>query len=296
MSTINIISVFIFISIMSLLIKQYFQTRLYEITQELKNIKLELLYERKKNEQKNNLLLQNSKLASLGELLENITHQWREPLTVISAVTMQMKIEEELGGMEYENIGKSIAVISSSVKQCSEMLNSFYILFQSSPHKTDFLINKSLLYIVNILKPQFNNKNIKFKFISLNTEITTYKSELMQVFMHIIGNSIEVINKQPCSRNYIFARIKQNTHSVIIEIYDNAKGINEVYLPKVFDMCFTTKGDDGSGVGLYISKKIIENKLGGKLSVSNYTYIYKGDICVGAKFCIELPKDVPEIV
>lgn len=241
---------------------------------------------------KDDLLLQNIKLASLGELLQNITHQWRQPLATISAIGCNMDFKQKLGALNEKELNKCLNVISNNVNKLTNTINNFSILFQNSQYKSHFEIYDSFEYVADILQPQFYDGNIELNVAFDKLEIFTYKSELMQVFMHILNNSIDILTCNKAKKNYIFVEISNDDKNVIIELYDNANGISKENLSKIFDISFSTKGKNGSGSGLYMCRKIIEEKLAGKILASNRCYTYNDIVYKGACFHIELPMEV----
>ena len=241
---------------------------------------------------KDDLLLQNVKLASLGELLKNITHQWRQPLATISAIGFNMDFKQKLGVLNEGELNKCINAISNNVNKLTNTINDFSILFQNSQYKSHFEIYDSFIYVADILQPQFYDGNIELNITFDKLEIFTYKSELMQVFMHILNNSIDIFSCNKTNKNYIFAQIRNDDKNITIEIYDNANGISKENLSKIFDISFSTKGKNGSGSGLYMCRKIIEEKLVGKIWASNCCYTYNDIMYKGACFHIELPISV----
>ena len=241
---------------------------------------------------KEDLLLQNIKLASLGELLKNITHQWRQPLAIISAVGCSIDFKQKMGVLNENDINKSLNSINKNITLLTNTINDFSILFDDSIYKSHFDLYRSFKYVVDILQPQLYDTNIELNIIFDSQEIYTYKSELMQVFMHILNNSIEIFSHSKQKENYIFAKLGEENNNIIIQIYDNANGIEQEHISEVFNLWFSTKGKNGSGSGLYMCKKIIEEKLNGKIWVNNHTYTYKDKSYNGALFSIEIPIEV----
>ena len=239
---------------------------------------------------KDEILLQNIKLASLGELLKNITHQWRQPLAVINSTGTNMSIKQEIGILNNKDINKSIDTISSNVMKLTHTIDNFSILFQNSQYKLHFELDKCFEYVADILQPQIYEANILIHNSFEKIELFTYKSELMQVFMHILNNSIDILATNDNKEKHIFTNATSDKKNITIEIYDNARGIPQEYLYDIFNISFSTKGKNGSGSGLYMCKKLIEEKLKGKISVSNHSYKFENQIEVGAKFSIKIPR------
>ena len=283
MQSTDLITLTLLLLLSILITKHYFQYKLRKKTNHIKHLEKKLL-------SKDEMLLENIKLASLGDLLQNITHQWRQPLTAIQAVATTISFRDELGTLEDEELDRCLKVIHHNVMKLSATVDNFSVLFHNSTEKSYFDINKSFTYITDILQPQIYEANIHIEATLLNTEIYMYKSELMQVFMHILKNSIEILNCHKDKTNYIFATLKCKEDNIIIQIYDNAKGIPKEYISDIFELDFNVSFGTGSGSNLYACKKILEDKLGGNIRVDNHGYIYKEQAYVGARFCIEIPK------
>jgi light-regulated signal transduction histidine kinase (bacteriophytochrome) len=245
---------------------------------------------------KEELLLQNIKLASLGELLQNITHQWRQPLATISAIGCSMDFKRNIGGLDDNEITRCLNGISNNVTNLTETINNFSTLFQNSNYKSYFDVYKSFYYVAEMLQPQLYDANIELNISSLDKiELFTYKSELMQVFMHILKKSIETFSYNKKNENHIFVNIEEDDNHISIKIYDNS--FNEArknHISKVFELNPSFREKLSTGSGLYVSKKIIEDKLNGTVCVSNHTYSYKSRNYKGILFNVTLPIDVKE--
>ncbi|NQY94692.1 MAG: HAMP domain-containing histidine kinase [Campylobacteraceae bacterium] len=282
MQPLDLITLTLLLTLSIIITKHYFQYKLRQKSQHISTLEQELLC-------KDALLLQNIKLASLGELLENITHQWRQPLATINAVSSNMSFKCQLGNLDDREVSRCVDIIERNVMNLSDTIENFTSLFHDSSHKSYFEIEESFTYITNILQPQFYEAKIELSISLHKATIHTYQSELMQVFMHLLNNSIEILSCHKSKQNYIFIKVRSSKKCTVIQIYDNAKGIPKEYLPEIFEAYFTNK-DDGSGAGLYMCKKIVEEKLRGKIRVDNHSYTYKDVEYTGARFCIEIPK------
>ncbi len=282
MQPLDLITLSLLLILSIIITKHYFQHKLRQKSQHISTLEEELLC-------KNALLLQNIKLASLGELLENITHQWRQPLAAINAVGSNMNYKCQFGNLDEEEISRCVGIIEKNVMNLSDIIENFSSLFHDSSHKSYFEIEENFTYITNILLSQLYEANIELIISLHKSTIHTYQSELMQVFMHILNNSIEILSCHKSKQNYIFIKVRSSKKCTVIQIYDNAKGIPQEYLAEIFELHFTNK-EDGSGAGLYMCKEIVENKLQGKIRVDNYSYTYKEVEYIGARFCIEIPK------
>ncbi len=247
-----------------------------DITKEQEAIK-----EKRKQQE---FVIQQSKLAEIGEVFSSIAHQWKSPLVEIATIAQEKFYNQE--GELREEDDKFVNDIMFQVKYMTETINSFQKFIMPSTKKIVFDINESVKEMLEIIK-----HNIKYNYIDVkvNVEPNTnllvlgYKNEFMQILLNIVNNSKDAIIKQKSenkiSQGTININIKNITNKVQITIEDNGGGIPTQYLDQIFESYFTTK-KDGHGIGLYMAKLIIEDKLGGKINVSNSKD--------GAKFTIKL--------
>ncbi len=247
-----------------------------DITKEQEAIK-----EKRKQQE---FVIQQSKLAEIGEVFSSIAHQWKSPLVEIATIAQEKFYNQE--GELREEDDKFVNDIMFQVKYMTETINSFQKFIMPSTKKIVFDINESVKEMLEIIK-----HNIKYNYIDVkvNVEPNTnllvlgYKNEFMQILLNIVNNSKDAIIKQKSenkiSQGTININIKNITNKVQITIEDNGGGIPTQYLDQIFESYFTTK-KDGHGIGLYMAKLIIEDKLGGKINVLNSKD--------GAKFTIEL--------
>jgi len=278
----DLITLTLLLLLTTIITKHYFQYKLRQKSQHISSLKKEL-------HNKDELLLQNIKLASLGELLQNITHQWRQPLATINAVGSNMSFQCELGNLNDREINRCVNIIENNVSKLSNTIENFSSLFHNSSHKSYFEIQESFTYITDILQPQLHEAKIELIVSLHKATIHTYQSELMQVFMHLLNNSIEILSCHKSKQNYIFVKVRSSQKCTVIQIYDNAKGIPKECFDSIFKAHYTNK-EDGTGAGLYMCKKIVEEKLLGKIRVDNHEYTHNKINYIGARFCIEIPK------
>ena len=234
------------------------------------------------------LLIQQSKLASMGEMIANIAHQWRQPLSIISTSATGIKIQKEMGILDDASEIKSLDCINENAQYLSNTIEDFRDFFKKSKTKAfvnlDNLLEKTLKLILTRLK----NKEITIIKNSLDIEFETYEREMIQVFMNIINNSIDAFENKNYAK-FIFFETEKFENKILIKIKDNAGGIDENILNRIFEPYFTTKeSKQGTGIGLYMCNEIIVKHLHGKIIVSNESFEYKNQKCKGSQFTIEL--------
>ncbi|PHR68929.1 MAG: hypothetical protein COA66_15810 [Arcobacter sp.] len=250
-----------------------------EITKGLK-LQQKALEEKQKNEQ---MLIQQSKLAMMGEMIGNIAHQWRQPLMQLSAIFMYLDAYQEKGKLTPEKFNKKIQDSVSIIDYMSKTIEDFRNYFKPEKQKETFLIKECLDSALFIIDSTLKNSFIEVKTVYEKKDIktTSFKNEFSQALLNIISNSKDILILRKIQNPLITISVFQKNHKTYISIEDNAKGIDKSILNKIFDPYFTTKHkSSGTGIGLYMSKMIIENSMQGKIFVENTEN--------GAKFTIEI--------
>jgi two-component system, NtrC family, sensor kinase len=274
-----ITTIFVFISFyVSKVIKNKFKRYRLEIDKEIKNTL-----------EKEKLLTQQSKMATMGEMIGNIAHQWKQPLSIISLSNGIIKLNKELKNFTEEEIDDAIKGIDDSVKNLSTTIDDFRNFFNPSKKEESFDIKDTFDKTFKLIDSQFKYNEIKIIKNIQSIIIDSYENELLQTLINILKNAKdELIKKDINEKKFIFIDTIQEDDKLIIKIKDNANGIPEDIINNIFEAYFTTKETTGgTGIGLYMSKSIIEH-LGGILSVSNVEYIYDDIEYKGAEFQIVL--------
>jgi C4-dicarboxylate-specific signal transduction histidine kinase len=245
--------------------------------------------ELKKNEQ---VLINQSKMAAMGEMLGNIAHQWRQPLNAISLAASGMQIKKEnneLKDIEFEKLTDGILKHTDFL---SEVIDDFRNFYKPNKDKEYFCMQEVMKINKDILNAGFKNQEIQIIEELIDIKIYNHKNELVQVIINLLNNAKEaIINSKIEGNKFIFIKAYEVNENIIITITDNAKGVKEDIKCKIFEPYFTTKHkQQGTGLGLYMSKKIINESLGGSFFVENVSYNYNNENYTGAKFTISLPK------
>jgi len=223
----------------------------------------------KELEESNKLLLMNSRSAAMGEMTSMISHQWRQPLSSINAILTKMKIKYELETMTPEEFGINFEKIKSLVQHLSKTIDFFH---QYSKEKKGEKIYIEELFeaISNITAPIFEGSAI-YNSINCNCSNRYVDDRLDQVLLSIYQNASDaLIERGTEDKKEIKTLIFENEkNQLVIQIRDTAGGISDENIKKVFEPYFSTKSKNGSGLGLYMSKTIVENHIGGTLHVYN---------------------------
>jgi len=239
-----------------------------------------------KNEQQHQQLIHQSRLAQMGEMISMIAHQWRQPLTAISATSSTITLKATIDKLDNETAIKMASKITHYVNHLSSTIEDFRNFFKNNKTKIKISLEDLVNSTLDIIQVSIENKNIKvIKNIEGSYECNTYANEVKQVLLNLLKNAEDALLEQRPKDPTITIETPQDieSHKVVIVIRDNAGGIPEHIIDKIFDPYFSTKhSKDGTGLGLYMSKTIIEKNCHGKLRVHN-----DND---GAVFTIELPK------
>ena len=235
-------------------------------------------------EEQNKMLIQQSKSAAMGEIISLIAHQWRQPLQTISILVQKIPLTKMIEGeISDELVEKVLEDVNVQLDYMSKTIDDFRNFFKPNKKKdkieTAKLVDKTLDFLSYMINIDFIEVNIQKK---ENKVIEVYSNEVIQVLINIIKNARDVMIERGIEHRVININLDMEDSNVVIEVEDNAGGIPQDIIGKVFDSYFSTKSNkDGTGLGLYMSKNIIEKHCCGKLSVSNSKQ--------GAVFKIELP-------
>ena len=256
------------------------------------NKNLEILVEKKSRDliEKENLLNHQAKMAAMGEMLENIAHQWRQPLSVISTMATSLKLKQEMKILEDKEFFQSLDIINNASQHLSNTIDDFRNFFSSEKEINKFLISNTIKKSILLLKSSIDKHNITIVEDIEDSELLSYESELMQVILNIISNSIDILKDKNIDSRYIYFKTKILNNNLIITISDSGGGIDKKILNRVFEPYFTTKHkSQGTGIGLYMSLQIVTKHLHGKLSVKNSSFLQNGVEYFGAEFSINIP-------
>jgi len=268
--------------------KTYIYSIIRDVTEDIKI--------KKEYEEKQKLFYKQAKMASMGEMLENIAHQWRQPLSTITTAASGIKLRKEFDSLDNQFFEDSLDIVLKSANYLSQTIEDFRNFFKHSNSVEKFHIHIVLHESLNILKLklQANNINVVIK-DNCNDEIHGYKNELIQVFLNILNNCIDAFKQLEQKEKLILINCNRIGKALVVTIQDNANGIDENILEKVFEPYFTTKHkSQGTGIGLYMSEQIVNKHFKGELTAQNNSFIFKGNEYYGASFLIKLPLEMDE--
>ena len=238
-----------------------------------------------KNREKEQLLVQKSKFIALGEMISNIAHQWRQPLSELSSILMFIKFKYSINALDSETMQRKSQEADRVLEYMSHTIDDFRNFFMPKKEKEEFNLLKEVQLVMNIISSTLDNYNIKVEMnIDENIKIITYLNEYKQVVLNILSNAKDILIDKNLKNPLIKITVSEDKNYVILNIEDNGGGVLVEPKGKIFEPYFTTKEDsNGTGIGLYMSKIIVEKNMKGKLRVKN--------INDGAQFSIYIPKD-----
>ena len=245
-----------------------------------------------KNQQKEKMLSQQSKLAALGEMLNNIAHQWRQPLSTITTATSGMQLEKEMGILNDDEFNKNTNLILEQANHMSRTIDDFKNFFKKDKSKIRFNLKEIILKDIELVKSSYSGENITIDTSTINDNISLYgyPNELSQALLNILNNAKDQFSKIGLESKIIQITTQIQNNTIELHICDNAGGVPEDIIDKIFDPYFTTKHQShGTGIGLYMTRQIIVDHLNGSIHVENKILNIKNVVYEGACFIISLP-------
>ncbi|WP_200415002.1 ATP-binding protein [Arcobacter sp. FWKO B] len=266
--------------------KHNLKKSLDELAELNENLEQKIKIEVDKNSQKEKEIYSQSKFIQMGEMISNIAHHWRQPLSAISSTASGMKLQKEFGTLDDSDFISSIDFIMAQTKKLSSTIDDFrkFFIEEQQNKKIEFNLKETVAKLEPIIGAILKEKNIKL-LVNIKDDINIYgfQNEFYQVLLNLIHNAIEAYdgNFSDIQKEIrLWAKNDGGTISIVIE--DNAGGIPQEYLDRIFDPYFTTKHKkQGIGVSLYMCKEIIYKHHNGNIQVSNTQN--------GAKFLISIP-------
>ncbi|WP_368029928.1 ATP-binding protein [Arcobacter sp. s6] len=258
----------------------------FMINNMIDNLEFKIQEEINKRLEQEQILIQQSKLASMGEMIGNIAHQWRQPLAQISAIHMNMKVTYDFNKFTKEYMEMKLKEANKLTSYMSQTISDFQNFFKPQGEKEDFSIEKACRDAFFILESSLKYHGIDVTFnITEDTIIHGYKNEYSQVILNILSNAKDILIERNIQNPKIDIEIKNGNNYAIVKIKDNAGGVDKSIIEKIFEPYFTTRHQtQGTGIGLYMSKNIIERNMQGYINVSNVEN--------GALFTIKVDKEI----
>lgn len=264
----------VFLLIVSRYVSIFLENKLKEYKKELDN--------------KQAILYQQSKMAAMGEMIGNIAHQWRQPLSIITTATSGMVLQKEMGVLTDEFFFEASNRINTSSQYLSQTIDDFRNFFIPNKEKSKVNLIEIFKKTLDLISAQFSSKDIEIIKNIEGVEFESYENELIQALINILNNSRDELIKKDGER-FIFVDAFEKDNFINIIIKDNAGGVIKENLDKIFEPYFTTKyKSQGTGIGLYMTEEIITKHLNGTICVENVEFTYNEKEYFGAEFTIRI--------
>lgn len=234
-----------------------------DITQQVRDTK-----ELKEQEE---MMLAQSRHAAMGEMISMIAHQWRQPLSIISMSVSSLLVDIDFDELDQDEVKRQSEIVMRQTEQLSHTIDDFRNFFRPNREKEAVTIASILQDTEKVIGPGLRNYAIDLSIRnSSDTTVSIYKRELIQVFLNLINNAKDAVMTHTKGEKKIVVSITEEGDAIVVDICDNGGGIDDAVITKVFDPYFTTKlKQTGTGLGLYMSKIIVEKHLAGRISVRN---------------------------
>ena len=250
---------------------------------------------------KDQMLFQQAKMASMGEMIANIAHQWRQPLGSINSAIIGLKSKLAIEKFDLNTtqgrdactdyFDQKLSKMEDYTKHLTNTIDDFRNFFKPNKDKTEFMISEVITTSINLLSANFQDSGIEILTDIKDKKVYSLENELMQVIINILNNAKDALKKTTCHPyRVIYITTKSKGDVISITIKDSAGGVDEKIKNKILEPYFTTKHQStGTGIGLYMSKEIIEKHLKGTLSTTNVHFPHENTHCHGAEFTITIP-------
>jgi PAS domain S-box-containing protein len=249
-----------------------------------KNLEERIAKEIEASRQKDNMLYQQNKFAAMGEMISNIAHQWRQPLNTLGLLMTDMSVKMMMHKGEDRTADFEVfqAHCSEIIQYLSDTIDDFRFYYQEDDENNTFCIHDVDKSLQILVKSSIMGNLIRYETDLQNIRISGYLNNLKQALINLYSNAANAIKKNGVEAGRITCRGFMDGSDYVIEIGDNAGGIDKAIIDKIFDPYFTTNHkSQGTGLGLYMTKQIIEQKFNGSISVKNDKE--------GAHFTIRIP-------
>ena len=264
-----------------------------------KNIEIQFLEYQKslkkhisENKKKDKLLTEQTKLASMGDMIGNIAHQWRQPLTVISTAASGIVMQKNYGIFDETKLIDICNTINDNAQYLSTTIDDFKNFIKGNRKKEKFSLKENINSFLNLINASVVSHDITVVIdLEKDIEIDSYANELIQCYMNIYNNSKDAFIHEDTKNKILFIiTALKDDDKVVIKFRDNAGGISKDIISKIFEPYFSTKHQSqGTGLGLHMTHNLIVDGMGGIIEAYNVNYIYESNKYRGAEFKITLP-------
>ena len=269
------------------LILEQKRNELHELNQ---NLQIKIKDEIEKNIIIQEKLFKSDKMASMGEMISNIAHQWRQPLSVISTIATGIKLQKEINLLNNDELVGNMELINKNAQYLSKTIDDFRNFIKGDRNIQDYNLTDTIINFTHIVESSIKNHNIKV-ILDLNDEIQIEgnSNELIQCLINLFNNSKDALVETKQNEPLILITTQIEENSILIKMKDNAEGIPEDILPKIYEPYFTTKHQSqGTGLGLHMTYRLITEAMNGKIETTNVEFKYENKLYKGVEFKIIL--------
>jgi len=236
------------------------------------------------NRAKERMMIQQAKMATIGEMIESIAHQWRQPLNIMGIGISNLDLKRQLGTLDSDELDTLIELVHRQVAYMSQTIDDFRNFFKKDKELEHVRLRDVVSDVAGLISPALRQKKIALKVdVPKNLSADIYPNELKQVVLNLVSNARDALmQKEGIARKIVISAHAKKDHWIHLEVEDNGGGVPEAIMEKIFEPYFTTKFESqGTGIGLYMSKMIVEKNLKGRITVRNCQE--------GACFAIDIP-------
>jgi PAS domain S-box-containing protein len=244
-----------------------------------------------KEKDKDNLIIEQSRYAAMGEMIGNIAHQWRQPLSSISAIATGARLRYKNNLISEEELDETFVKIKDHTQYLSKTIDDFRDFFNQDKTKEIFKIDEVIHKTITLTEASYLSNKIKLVInqSGKDIEVNGSSSQLLQVFLNILNNAKDILIEKNPNNKIVYLEIYKNDNFATVTINDNAGGIPDNIKAKVYEPYFTTKHkSQGTGIGLFMSKRIIEQHFDGTINNINKAFEVEGERYFGASFRIKI--------
>ena len=283
----NIFIISIILMIILLFISKYISKILQKKFEEYKKEIEDFV---KENNYQRDILAHQSKMSAMGEMIGNIAHQWRQPLSVITTAASGVKVNKELEILTDKDLDNSMDIIVEQSIYLSHIIEDFKNFARVNNEKTCFNLENIVNKAINLSFGKIENNGITIVKNIDEIELHNFENQFVQLLINILKNSSDEFEKINIDKKLLIISCKIINKNIQLTIQDNAGGIPEDIIPRIFEPYFTTKHQyQGTGMGLYMSEEIVTKIMNGTIEVTNEEFKYEEKNYKGAKFSITLP-------
>ncbi len=236
--------------------------------------------------QKDQLLSTQSKQAVMGEMIEMIAHQWRQPLSTVTLSVSNLQVKKLLGDeIDDAALDKALEDISDTVVYLSSTIDDFQTYFRPIKELSDIEVHELIQKAINFVLPRLKSTKIYIEIDNANEKeihLKTYLNELIQIILNIVNNAIDALVIANIQNPHITISVEEKIDSIVIIIKDNAGGIKVEDIGRIFEPYYSTKGKNGTGLGLYMSQMLVQKQFNGNIDVKSSSK--------GSFFSVEIDK------